>query len=41
MVFETLYLLYGSCDRHGKAPDKTVEIAKLVTNKIIMLDGAP
>ena len=41
MVFETLYLLYDSCDRHGNPADKAVEIAKLVKNKIIILDGVP
>ena len=38
MVFETFSLLYDNCDRHGNAADKVVEIAKLVKNKIIILD---
>jgi len=33
MVFETLHLLYDSCDRRSNAADKAVEIAKLVKNK--------
>ncbi len=41
MVFETLHVLYVSCDRHGNAADKAIEIAKLVKNKIIILDGVP